>query len=119
VSIAVPITVSVGVALFPDHGGEWLDVIKIADERLLQAKTGKTGEATDEEVAGDVPNLHEMWLGAVKDFLLLDSLVTAVDNKDRYTRRHSEDIREKSLLIAREMGLTQEEQDTLAKVALL
>ena len=36
---------------------------------------------------------------------MLDALVTAVDNKDRYTRRHSEDVMDYSLMIARELGM--------------
>jgi putative nucleotidyltransferase with HDIG domain len=45
--------------------------------------------------------------------------VTAVDNKDRYTRRHSEDVMDYSLMIAREMGMDEETQDTTAVAALL
>ena len=50
---------------------------------------------------------------------MLDALVTAVDNKDKYTRQHSEDVMGYSLLIARELGLGEEEQRTLAVSALL
>src|SRR2546423_749354 len=40
----------------------------------------------------------------------LVSLVNAVDNKDRYTRRHSEEVAEFASLLARAMGLSKEEQ---------
>ena len=50
---------------------------------------------------------------------MLDALVTAVDNKDRYTSRHSEDVMEYGLLIARELGIEEEAQSTVAVAALL
>ena len=36
---------------------------------------------------------------------MLNALVSAVDNKDRYTRKHSEDVLKYSLQIAQELGL--------------
>ena len=50
---------------------------------------------------------------------MLDALVTAVDNKDRYTRRHSEDVMAYSLQIARETGLDEDTQHVVAIAALL
>ena len=41
---------------------------------------------------------------------MLDSLVTAVDNKDRYTRRHSEDVLTYSRQIAQALGLDEKTQ---------
>jgi HD-GYP domain-containing protein (c-di-GMP phosphodiesterase class II) len=113
-NLSIPITVSVGVALFPDHGLDRLAVVNLADERLLRAKAGDDGEVKGEALA-----LRTAILGSVEDFSLLDSLVIAVDNKDRYTRRHSEDVLEGSLRIAREMGLSEDEQQTIATAALI
>ncbi len=50
---------------------------------------------------------------------MLNALVTAVDNKDRYTRRHSEDVLDYSLLIAEQMGLDAATRHTLQVAALL
>ena len=50
---------------------------------------------------------------------MLDALVTAVDNKDRYTRRHSEDVLAYSLQIARGLGLDAATQHIVAVAALL
>jgi HD-GYP domain-containing protein (c-di-GMP phosphodiesterase class II) len=55
----------------------------------------------------------------VQGFSMLDALVTAVDNKDRYTRRHSEDVLTHCQVLAREMGLTPQEAETLSVAALL
>ena len=95
---AIPITVSVGSALFSDMGTDRQEVVRQADERLLRSKMGGAVEAEADEVRRSVQ-------GMVTDFSMLDALVTAVDNKDRYTRKHSEDVMRYSLLIARELGL--------------
>ena len=50
---------------------------------------------------------------------MLDALVTAVDNKDRYTRRHSEDVMHYSLQIAQALGLGADAQRTIEVAALL
>ena len=50
---------------------------------------------------------------------MLDALVTSVDNKDRYTRRHSEDVMRYALQIARELGLGEAVQQTIQVAALL
>ena len=46
-------------------------------------------------------------LRADSSYGFLDCLVTAVDNKDAYTRRHSEDVTDYALWIAEEIGLSQ------------
>ena len=41
-------------------------------------------------------------------FDVLDALVTAIDNKDRYTRRHSEEVTQLALMTGRELGFSSE-----------
>ena len=50
---------------------------------------------------------------------MLDALVTAVDGKDRYTRRHSEDVLFYCAKIADALGLAPVFQETLSVAALL
>ena len=50
---------------------------------------------------------------------MLDALVAAVDNKDRYTRRHSEDVLTYSLQVAEALGLDEATRHTVAVAALL
>lgn len=52
-------------------------------------------------------------LRAEASFEVLDALITAVDNKDHYTRKHSEDVTEYALWIAAELGLPEETMRTL------
>ena len=74
----------------------------------------------DRSRRGDGNDRLRVTLGrALEGFSLLDALVAAVDNKDRYTRKHSEDVAAYCLRIARELGLSQTEERTLAVAALL
>ena len=109
---AIPLTMSMGIAVFPDDEPGRLAALELADSRLMRAKTG--AEDTDE---ADV--LRKSLNASVEGFSMLDALVTAVNNKDRYTRRHSEDVMTYSLQIAREMGLDEAAQENLATAALL
>lgn len=95
---AIPLTLSVGVALFPGDGATRLEALEVADTRLRRAKTGADAERPAEQLCRHLTR-------SVAGFEMLNSLVTAVDAKDRYTRRHSEDVLALSLQIARELGL--------------
>ena len=109
---AIPVSVTPGAALFPDASMDWREVLRSADERLRWAKTGGGAEQNSRRVRMDAGS-------RVQGFSMLDALVTAVDNKDRYTRRHSEDVMEYSLMIARELGMDDIEQQTVAVAALI
>jgi putative nucleotidyltransferase with HDIG domain len=52
-------------------------------------------------------------------FKVLVGLVTTVDNKDHYTRRHSEDVCELAVALAGRLGLSHETQRALRIAALL
>ncbi len=108
----IPVTVSLGVALFPEASADCHEVLRQADERLLWSKTGGSGEDNAHRVRADA-------IAYVEGFTMLDALVTAVDNKDRYTCRHSEEVMEFSLLIARELGMGEAALRTIGTAALL
>ena len=110
--VSIPIGLSAGVALFPAEAPTRLAVLQIADERLLRAKSGAGAEAEAERVRGALRD-------SVEGFSMLDALVTAVDARDRYTRRHSENVMAYSLQIARALGLSEADRHTLATAALL
>jgi len=109
---AIPVTVSLGAALLFDLSMDGRAALQQADARLRRAKTGG-------EVETEADRVRASAKGSVSGFSMLDALVTAVDNKDRYTRKHSEDVMEYSLTLAREMGMDEEEQHTVAVAALL
>jgi diguanylate cyclase (GGDEF)-like protein/PAS domain S-box-containing protein len=132
ISVPVPITLTLGVALFPSDGWDRLEVMKLADARLLRAKArGKRSEtsnisdisdisdSSDTSEPDTVSDLRAATLSKIEGFSVLDALVTAVDSRDRYTRRHSDEVLNNSLRIARELGLSEEETQTVARAALI
>lgn len=109
----IPLTLSIGISVFPDDGLGRLDVLASANSRLIRVKTGGTGrgELTD--------RLRAQLPCSLADFSMLNALVTAVDAKDRYTRRHSEDVMAYSFQIAQELGQDEKEQRRTLLAALL
>jgi diguanylate cyclase (GGDEF)-like protein len=102
----IAIRLTCGVAVFPDDGESAADLLKVADARLYVAK--RQGELIIE--SNDDGNVPEVLITkpAWNSIGLLEALVTAIDNKDRYTRQHSEDVWRYALLTAHEMALGQE-----------
>lgn len=111
---SIPITVSVGMAFLTDAytDADYHKALRRADERLLRSKTGGASETEADQV-------RSLAADTVLGFSMLDALVTAVDNKDRYTRRHSEDVMNYSLMIVRELRLGEETEKIVAVAALL
>jgi len=110
---AIPLALSVGTAVFPTEAAAPVEALELAAARLGRSRYG----------AADGPDVTEALrthLGEnMPNFSLLSALVTAVDNKDRYTRRHSEDVMAYSLEIAQGVGLGIGEVNTLRVAALL
>jgi diguanylate cyclase (GGDEF)-like protein len=107
----IPLRVSIGSAIFPDDGASRLDVLAAADLRLQRSKQGRNDDFADQ--------LRAAFTFLNKEFTILDSLVAAVDNKDRYTRRHSEDVLSYCIQIAQAVGMDDAVQHVLAQTALL
>ena len=107
----IPLTVSLGVALLPGDASTHFEALEVADARLRRSKTGAMDRPVD-ALCRDLAH-------SANGFSMLNALVTAVDNKDRYTRRHSEDVLTYSLQIAEQMGLDAQTRHTLQVAALL
>ena len=107
----IPVSLSVGVALFPADAPHRSAVLELADERLLRAKTGG--------LSGGEARLVRDSMKSQDGFPMLDALVNAVDNKDRYTRRHSEDVLVYSVRMARALGMDAAAQRAVEVAALL
>ncbi len=109
----VPIRSSFGIATYPENGRQIQELVDFADANLYESKqhggnTITAGEATERD---ELTNF-----GA---FGVLDALVTAVDHKDHYTRKHSEDATDYALMIAQAMGFSEEAKRTLRMAGLL
>ena len=108
----IPLRLSVGGAVYPHDGPSHVEVLEAADARLMRAKAAGIG-------GDDADRLRASLAHETSGFTMLDSLVTAVDNKDRYTRRHSEDVMVYSVMIAQELGMDAAALRTVAVAALL
>jgi diguanylate cyclase (GGDEF)-like protein/putative nucleotidyltransferase with HDIG domain len=113
----IPINVAFGWAAFPQDGDAALDLLTSADSSLYENKRSggalalpQQAEITS-EVRDEMRRLKSRATGG--SFGVLDALVTAIDNKDHYTRRHSEEVTHMALLIARELNY---EEDVLRAV---
>jgi diguanylate cyclase (GGDEF)-like protein len=94
----LPITVSAGICSFPINGESMTTLLSNASRTLDEAKASG-GDSVRVAAAGAVP-LEE----AVR-FDILEELVIAVDTKDHYTRRHSEDVARYAGFLAAQLGL--------------
>jgi diguanylate cyclase (GGDEF)-like protein len=97
----LPITISAGIALYPDHGDSVTALLSQVALALAEAEAGG-GDAT--RVAGG----DELATAETRSFDVLQGLVFAIDTKDRYTKRHSEDVAQYSVFLAGLLGLDEE-----------
>jgi diguanylate cyclase (GGDEF)-like protein len=110
----LPITLSVGIALAPDHAQAATDLMSVATNTLTDAKAGGGGRVL---VANSTA--QDIKAEARTGFQVLQGLVLAIDAKDRYTKRHSEDVARYGLFIADRMGLDPQMCRTLHLAGLL
>jgi diguanylate cyclase (GGDEF)-like protein/PAS domain S-box-containing protein len=109
----IPVGTSVGFAVFMEEAATRLELVDLADQRLRAAKAGESTKAAL------VESFRAQFAKSRAGFSMLSALVNAVDVKDRYTCRHSEDVMVYSLQIASALGLDAAAQQTIAVAALL
>jgi HD-GYP domain-containing protein (c-di-GMP phosphodiesterase class II) len=81
----LPVTLSAGICYYPTNGESVTTLLSLTAMTLEEAKASG-GDAIR------VAEAHAPEPGYIKTFNILEGLVNAVDTKDRYTRRHSEDV---------------------------
>ena len=96
----LPVTISAGVCIYPDHGASVTAILSTAALALEEAKASG-GDAVRVPSTGEEPTDRS-------GFDVLQGLVLAVDTKDRYTKRHSEDVARYAVFIAEQLGLDAE-----------
>jgi diguanylate cyclase (GGDEF)-like protein/putative nucleotidyltransferase with HDIG domain len=109
----LPMTISAGVCAFPEHGASATSLLSVASRTLEEARAGGGDAirvATAEESSG---------ASAASSFDVLKGLVLAIDTKDRYTKRHSEDVSRYAAFIAEQLGLDAELIRTIRVAGLL
>ncbi|MGB2695661.1 MAG: diguanylate cyclase [Dehalococcoidia bacterium] len=102
----VPIRISIGVASYPEDTLSTSKLVAFADAAMYEAKKrlGKKGSVTSR---------------ADTTFGVLESLVLAVDAKDRYTKDHCDIVAEYAVKLAERMNLSEESQRALRIAGLL
>lgn len=119
----IPIEMAFGWAVYPHDAGNALELLTAADTHLYEYKHMSELSRTPARIkAGEQGRIEVRKLkdrAAGGSFGVLDALVTAIDNKDHYTRRHSEEVTHYSLLIAKELGYSEEAQRAVRISALL
>ena len=108
----LPVTISTGICLYPEHADSVTELLTAGAVALREAKAS----------GGDsvrVARVGEETREASGSFDVLQGLVIAVDTKDRYTKRHSEDVARYAVFLARRMGIDQEQLGTIHLAGLL
>ena len=110
------LTVSAGVASFPDHGVERAELVRVADHALYWSKEhGKGRASVYRPGAVELGELHR--LAQERDrrarFLAAAGLARAVDARDAYTGEHSAEVGALAARIAVRMGLESDEVELI------
>ena len=93
----LPITVSAGIARYPDDGGSLTAVLAVLFRTLEAARSSGGDDVRVASLDQDQPTSGS--------FDVLRGLVHAIDTKDRYTKRHSEDVARYATFLAYRIGL--------------
>ncbi|MDP9483720.1 MAG: HD domain-containing protein, partial [Chloroflexota bacterium] len=110
----LPITVSSGVCYSPANGQAATGLLAVATGALTEAKASGGNGVRVANLTTD-----EMAAAERSSFDVLTGLVLAVDTKDRYTKRHSEDVARYALFLAGLIGLGPEECHSVELAGLL
>ena len=81
----LPVSFSAGLCFYPTNGESVTTLLSVVAMTLEEAKAGGGDTIRVAEAHPPVP-------GYLKTFNVLEGLVIAVDTKDHYTRRHSEEV---------------------------
>jgi diguanylate cyclase (GGDEF)-like protein len=106
-----PLTVSAGLATFPEQGVSRDELIRLADSALYWAKeNGKNRVRAYRPDAVELPELRRLAAGPDRAarYRAAASLAKAVDARDAYTGSHSERVGELSARIAARLGVESE-----------
>ncbi len=108
----VPLTVSAGICMYPEHADSVTALLTTAALTLQEARSsgGDAIRFADREV---------VITGEARTFDVFQGLILAVDTKDRYTKRHSEDVARYAVYLGRLLGLDEDTLQTLRVAGLL
>ncbi|HEY8169094.1 MAG TPA: diguanylate cyclase [Candidatus Limnocylindrales bacterium] len=96
----LPITISAGLSWYPVNGEAATELLSQATIALVEAKSSG-GNAVRQATTREV----DAQASQAASFDTLQGLVLVVDARDRYTKRHSEDVARYALFLAEQLGL--------------
>ena len=108
----LPITVSAAISVYPTDAESATALVATAVHTLAEAKASG-GDTV--RVTGRLPILS----ADARAFDVFQGLILAVDTKDRYTKRHSEDVARYAVFLARYLELDAETIGTIRVAGLL
>ena len=108
----LPVTVSAGICAYPEHAASVTELLSVAAVAVGEAK-GSGGDTVRVAQVGEEDGVLS------GSFDVLQGLVIAVDNKDRYTKRHSEDVARYAVFLAQRLGMDEELRRTIHLAGLL
>jgi len=109
----LPVTVSAGIATYPDHAGSATGLLAAVTGVLEEAK------ASGGDVVRHAGTVDEPTETVDHGFDVLQGLIIAIDTKDRYTKRHCEDVARYATFLGRRVGLSPGELRTIGIAGLL
>ena len=112
----LPITISAGLALYPNDGRTAQELVAATESAKREANHngGNRLEMTQPDGTKGMGRAIDL-----RSFGVLEALVTAVDHKDRYTRDHSEEVATYAQILGETIGLEADRLSLLFDAGLL
>jgi diguanylate cyclase (GGDEF)-like protein/putative nucleotidyltransferase with HDIG domain len=110
----LPVSISAGICAYPEHAASVTELLTEAAVAVGEAKASGGDQVC---LARTEVERGEAVVGG--SFDVLQGLVIAVDTKDRYTKRHSEDVARYAAFLAERLGLDEDMLRTIHLAGLL
>lgn len=117
--VAIPLRLCFGIADTVRAGGDFHTLITAADSALYQGKRSGGNAVKLHLVGPDDAHANEPEAPEGTSFDVLDGLVTAIDNKDKYTKAHSIDMTNYALALTDALGHSDATRDIVRVAGLL
>lgn len=109
----LPLEVNIGVASYPESGENPYTILAAADSNLIEAKRNRVTILREDNSVPMTAENRNTSMEAV------EMMLTAIDNVDSYTRRHSLDVMKYATWLAEELGSSHGTLEQVTTAALL